>query len=120
MERLTNKKSLENFNQMIEKFKDYIPSNTELIYNKLGKLEDIEEELGISISDFYKICKAKYIWGEIGIAFTNILDDFVLFDIKGFDVEQNIILLKENKYDLRSIPFNMYKICFWLNRDKSE
>ena len=49
MERLTNKKSLENFNQMIEKFKDYIPSNTELIYNKLGKLEDIEEELDMPL-----------------------------------------------------------------------
>lgn len=88
--------------------------------NKLGKLEDIEEELGISILDFYKILKARHIWAEIGLDLTNIFDEFVLFDIKGFDVELNRILLKENKYNLHSIPFNMYKICFWLNRDKSE
>lgn len=92
----------------------------DMLYNKLGELEDIEEELGISIIDFYKILKVRHIWAEIGLDLTNIFDELVLFDIKGFDVELNRILLKENKYNLRSIPFNMYKICFWLSRDKSE
>lgn len=91
-----------------------------MIYNKLGRLEDIEEELGISILDFYKILKARHIWAEIGLDLTNRFDELVLFDIKEFDVELNRILLKENKYNLHSIPFNMYKICFWLSRDKSE
>ena len=89
-------------------------------YKKLQCLEDIEEELGISILDFYKILKAKYIWAEIGLDLTNSFNEFVLFDIKGFDVELNRILLKENKYNLNSIPFNMYKICFWLRKDKRE
>lgn len=94
------------------------------IYNRVDdksiEIDEIEEEIGISIPDFYKICKAKYIWAEIGLDLTNRFNEFVLFDIKGFDVELNRILLKENKYNLNSIPFNMYKICFWLRKDKSE
>lgn len=34
---------------MIEKFKNYIPCNDELRYNKLGKLEDLEEELDVPL-----------------------------------------------------------------------
>lgn len=94
------------------------------IYNRVDdksiEIDEIEEDLGISIIDFYKILKAKYIWAEIGLDLTNSFNEFVPFSIKGFDVELNTILLKENKYNLTSIPFNMYKICFWLKKDKSE
>lgn len=97
--------------------------NFKKVWNDLEELEKykkIEEELGISILDFYKILKVRHIWAEVGLDLTDRFNEFVLFDIKEFDVELNRILLKENKYNLRSIPFNMYKICFWLSRDKSE
>lgn len=107
----------------VEKYsdiEDIAPCELTLAIDKLGKLEDIEEKLGISLIDFYKIIQARHIWAEIGLDLTNRFDELVLFDIKEFDVELNRILLKENKYNLRSIPFNMYKICFWLSKDKSE
>lgn len=90
------------------------------VANKLGELEDIEEELGISILDFYKICKAEYIWAEIELDLTNRFDQFIPLKIKGINVNFKRILLEKNDYNLNSVPFNMYKICFWLSKNKSE
>lgn len=51
MNRLTNKAILEKMNNFP---KDYIFSTEELIYMKLGQIEDTEEKLGIDFITLYK------------------------------------------------------------------
>ena len=59
MNRLTNKKVLD---EMSKFPKDYTFSSEELIYNKLGQYEDVDEELGIDYITFNKLRKANKIY----------------------------------------------------------
>ncbi len=48
MSRLTEKKFLDNFKAMKNIAPDYVASKEQLMYEKLGKLEDLEEEIGVN------------------------------------------------------------------------
>ena len=47
MSRLTDKRFLDNFKAMKNIAPDYVASTEQLMYEKLGKLEDLEEEVGV-------------------------------------------------------------------------
>ena len=48
MSRLTEKKFLDNFKAIKNINPNYVASKEELMYEKLGKLEDLEEEIGVN------------------------------------------------------------------------
>lgn len=61
MERLTNKSVLERMNKFP---KDYTFSTEELIYKKLGKLEDNEEELDTNLTTLCEVLKHNECYDE--------------------------------------------------------
>ena len=54
----------------------------DMIFNKLGKLEDIEEELGIDLVTLFKIIKQKYVYTN---RFNKRIEQFVLTKIDGIE-----------------------------------
>ena len=48
MSRITDKRVLENIEIMKNIAPDYVASTEQLMYEKLGKLEDLEEEIGVN------------------------------------------------------------------------
>lgn len=63
MGRLTNKNSLKILNELSQK--NTITSEQFLIYNKLGQLEDIEEELGISLVVFFQALNQEEVYVKL-------------------------------------------------------
>ena len=81
-----------------------------MIYNKLGKLEDIEEELGCPIEVYVKLHKIAKIYDEQGnpLKIRQVIDENIVISTK-----------KEiNGYKL--IPLNCYKKTWWIKEDRSE
>ena len=99
---------------------------------KLGELEDLEEELGCPLDVVLKALEQGFIYGSV---FTE--DDFIKWEISHFEKDkilgwclQNVrgvtIGFKQNGYEafshLESEMFLLknYKITWWLKEDKSE
>lgn len=62
MSRLTEKKFLDNFKAIKNISPNYVASKEELMYEKLGKLEDLEEELGCPLEVVLKAVKKGKVW----------------------------------------------------------
>lgn len=86
--------------------------------NKLGRLEDLEEEIGCPLDLFVKLHSVNGLYCEITVALSSIPSwtDYLEIDRLGLDG----IHFKKNKYELSFIEYNCYKNCFWLKKDKSE
>lgn len=114
MERLTKKESLQIFNEMIEKNKDYVCSNDELIYNKLGKLEDLEEKLG---------CPLDIIFDALYRGIVCTPHPFYTHEIIYPKKEYNIVQLFQFYYlkvDDGVVDIKDYGKTWWLRENESE
>ena len=101
-------------NRLTEKVKnvdDYIKLPTkdkQEFINKLGRLEDLEEQIGCPLDVVFKLLNQDYYYDELGhiwhLEFINLKNGATQFGAKG-NVPQ----------DLKN-----YKKTFWLKKDKSE
>ncbi len=64
MKRLTDKKALANFKAIKNINPNYVASNEELIYAKLGKLEDLEEQIGCPLDILVRALKDGVYYNE--------------------------------------------------------
>ena len=123
MSRLTDKKFLANFKAIKNINPNYVASKEELMYVKLGKLEDLEEEIGCPLEIRERALNGFYI---VGYGYVSNDDDFIYLrkDNKGY-------YLKVVIHPSKPIPPDFYGYCdihylkdykksFWLKEDKSE
>lgn len=85
--------------------------------NKLGRFEDIEEELGIEISVLIKLFKKL----NSGSIYTD--DDFKHGFVWNIDVEKHTLMISNlDSWQTESKTYNLcdYKKTWWLKKDKSE
>lgn len=92
------------------------------LYNKLGKLEDLEEEIGCPLEVLFKLAKQRHFYYE---------ENEELHLINCFDIElfNNKIYFDSNwiDHDIElgdfgtiELPFKDYGITWWLKKDRSE
>lgn len=96
-------------------------------YDKLGKLEDIEEDLGCPLEALYKIKKSKQIYIDtytvetpIG-ATTSIVKG--MYKVIGIDIFKNKIqclVQFSDLYRVFYVPMYEYKVGWFLKEDRSE
>ena len=83
-------------------------------YDKLGKLEDMEEQLGCPLEVFFKVIATKKVYIVLPKCNLNRVY-FVNLDFSA----QDILTLGFFVGGLKFL-FNEYKITWWLKEDKSE
>ncbi len=117
MSRLTEKKFLDNFKAIKNINPNYVASKEELMYEKLGKLEDLEEELGCPLDLVlipYFISGLKKVW------YHNQWCDVVRV-VAYEEATTPYMEVRCKDYDyLKFIPLTNYKKTWWLKEDKSE
>lgn len=107
MSRLTEKKFLDNFKAIKNISPNYVASKEELMYEKLGKLEDLEEQLGCPLEVVIKALKEGIYQADGGrrrfpfIEYNSATDKFFF----GFGTYCNV---------------EDYKKAWWLREDKME
>ncbi len=86
----------------------------EKVYNKLGQLEDLEEELGCQLEVIKKLRKANYIYRDDGVGF-----GFIGIN---FNDEDKLILYNDDECNTFTSDLRLadYKKTWWLKEDKSE
>lgn len=109
--RLTDKISLKHLQNIRENYKDFVFSSEQLMYEKLGQLEDLEEKLGCPLDIINKALKK-------GIYIKNIYDEMTNFKCRltykneelgwYFNIINGYVMVKD------------YKKTWWLKEDKSE
>ena len=89
-------------------------STTREINNKLGKLEDLEEELGCPLEVIKKLRKANYIYRDDGLEF-----GFIGIN---FNDEDKLMLYNDDEWNTFTSDLRLadYKKTWWLKEDKSE
>ena len=107
MSRLTDKKVLANFKAIKNINPNYVASKEELIYDKLGKLEDLEEQLGCPLDVLFKALKQDCVYTSRGIRRQLSIGSFG-------DFMALFLGLREVK------NVKDYKKTWWLKEDKSE
>lgn len=133
MSRLTDKKVLDSYKKIKEMYPNYAAYSTdELRYCKLGKLEDLEEELG---------CPLEVVFGFLTHNITEIIieyDDFSGNYASPYCTDEDIVeayvssIYDRNEIDgiskpelvvetnMGTFPLSDYKEHWWLKKDKSE
>lgn len=90
----------------------------DMIFNKLGKLEDIEDELGIDLEILYKVLKSENIWikKHIGAGKFRIVE----VNIRGLNINKytNEITIRDENNSLHIL--NGYGKTFALTREELE
>ena len=81
MNRLTDKNCSYN-EYVLSKNKTIQHAINDSIYDKLSKLEDIEDELGIHLNTLFKIIKQKYVYTN---SFNRRVEEFVFTKIEGIE-----------------------------------
>ena len=117
MSRLTEKFSHNGFEYMATGF----GSNNPYAIDKLGKLEDLEEQLGCPLEVIAHLVMYKPFYYEDENGNLHTIDSYEL-------TNKNLIFYMSWKdYDIYlgetgdiEIPLSDYKQCFWLREDKSE
>ncbi len=109
MSRLTEKKFLDNFKAMKNIAPDYVASKEELMYEKLGKLEDLEEQLGFSLE---KLNETNHIYATD-------CKNVRKYEIIGVNFKEKKIWFWDDFCPM-FLEFGDYKKQFWLKEDKSE
>lgn len=97
-------------------YKEY--GREDQVYNKLGKLEDLEERLKCSLDLFVKLHEVEGLYCEIEIPLTILPSKTVYLEIDRLGLDG--IHFKKNEYELYFIEYDAYKECFWIKRDKEE
>ena len=119
MSRLTEKKVLDNFKAIKNISPNYVASNEELIYDKLGKLEDLEEEIGCPLDVVEKLFRQDFIYFK----YLSNVQTMKVKVIKGLSYGSNpgwyFTCIYDN-VDFIYISLRDYKKTWWLKKDKSE
>lgn len=101
--------------------------NTDEVIHKLGKLEDLEEQLGCPLEVFFKWLKADYVY-----AYSEERKEFERFTNYAldemFNKKEMIFQLVDYEYDddfgggavFMELKLSDYKKTWWLKEDKSE
>lgn len=116
MNRLTYKLDepikIKNLNYEYNKNSKYLVKiSNDMIFNKLGKLEDIEEQLGCPLDVLVKILLYPKIRTRFGIREIDKIDYYVEDDNRGL-----MIYFKNGTFD----KVSNYKKTWWLKEDRSE
>lgn len=131
MSRLTDKKVLANFKAIKKISPDYVASNEELIYAKLGQLEDLMEKFNVEdIEDIERALIVKKIIENGSVYYEDDYGEetyYFGFALE-FDFETNEIVLSDEydddygfKWEERArLSILDYKKKYWLKEDKSE
>lgn len=93
---------------------DYVDSDLTLAIDKLGKLEDLEEQIGCPLDVRCKLTYDSHIYDEDGRSYTEIImfKDYILaYD--GREDENG--MLEATRFEWKG-----YKKTWWLKEDKSE
>ena len=137
MSRLTEKKFLANFKAIKNINPNYVASKEELMYEKLGKLEDLEEELGNNHSGINIYCSLKILfeatkygfWYKIKYLnkYIHLVPDenhtIVYSWNDGYPILQYMEITKDICFTLQCVYdvfITDYRKTFWLKEDKSE
>lgn len=80
------------------------------VFDKLGKLEDIEEELGCPLEVVFKVLQDDIIWYETesGMTYSRGMSLLQFGSLYFYDMDRNMFNLKD------------YKKTWWFREDKSE
>ena len=118
MNRLTKKVS--KIEAMLDYGSEYIPSencHSEFeLYDKLGKLEDIEEELGIDLITYFKLKPYEIIY----VKFDENDKDVLAFPIYEIDVENKFVSIILDECDTGEYLFKDYGKTWALTREVLE
>lgn len=125
MERLTEKKGNEYDFKCGANHFDYCGGREEII-NKLGQLEDIEEELGCPLEIITGIMLRKineiYVnYGDGG--YNSPYEDICKASVDGLYDDENYLSYNSNwviETNLCPVPLKDYKTAWWLKEDRSE
>lgn len=114
MSRLTDKRTLDNL-KAIKNINHYVSSKEELIYEKLGELEDLEEKYDLPLDVLVTLLDRYYYYDEDGHQkFFHSLDMYH---------KQIVIKKYENDDDIygyyEHLNFKDYKKTWWINSDKT-
>ena len=110
MSRLTEKKFLDNFKAIKNISPNYVASKEELMYEKLGKLEDLEEQIGCPLEIVGKALKE-------GIYAKDLLREELSKQFVRLSNVETEWYLSSN---IMCVNIKDYKTLFWLREDKSE
>ena len=93
----------------------------DMIFNKLGKLEDIEEELGMELKVYHKLMNMLYC-GEPNILYVKDKDMIIQVSVLEIDYcKKKIIFYKDNSYNADYVyGFIQYGKTFALTREELE
>ena len=122
MNRLTKKEKLPNVPYYVEiQEENYKTKNKKASINKLGKLEDIEEELGMELKVYHQIMSMLYC-GEPNIIYVKDKDTIVQVGILEIDYcKKKIIFYKDSSYnDDYVYGFAQYGKTFALTKEELE
>lgn len=121
MSRLTEKKFLDNFKAIKNISPNYVASKEELMYEKLGKLENLEEQIGcpleVVITPYFKRGKLEVFYrGKMrevirAVAFEQATRPYMDVFYRDNEKEQ---------FKVKTIWLDDYKKTWWLKEDKSE
>ena len=123
MSRLTEKKFLDNFKAIKNINPNYVASKEELMYEKLGKLEDLEEEIGCPLEVREQALNGFYI---VGYGYVSNDEDFIYLrkDNNGYYLKVVIHPSKPTPPDFYGCCdihyLKDYKKTWFLKKDKSE
>lgn len=108
MSRLTEKKFLDNFKAIKNISPNYVASKEELMYEKLGKLEDLEEEIGCPLEVLnYK---------EVNYIRDN---EQSYGSVLGINIQHKTIMIG-SAWSFMEKPLNQFGKTWWLKEGRSE
>ena len=90
------------------------------LYNKLGKLEDLEEELGCPLDVYVKLHQ------QMKFYRLNALNEIIECEIDNpnddevYHIQADGIIFNQYDYGWQFYPFKDYKKTWWLKEDRSE
>lgn len=82
---------------------------SDMIYNKLGKLEDIEEQLGCPLEVLKPNQKVEFIRDN----------ETLCADVMGVNIQTKKIMIG-SAWSFTELPLNQFNKTWWLRKDKSE
>lgn len=113
--RLTNKIIEKNIDGYVLNHKEDFTENTYEVIQKLGKLEDLEEQLGCPLEVVFKLVAQN----ELYFQFYNELQHWTSIKV---DLRKKVVWYckQVGGHYACSQPLSNYKKTFWLKKDKSE
>ena len=104
----------------VNELENYVDCDLTLAIDKLGKLEDLEEQLGCPLEVYVKLHQQKKFYR------LSALNEIIECEIdkpngdEVFHIQEDGIIFNQYDYGWQFYPFKDYKKTWWLRKDKSE